>query len=289
MTKLKDRLFDNINILSGKYVRKNISNIEMIQNKNLKIKDVNSKGKLLWIELENKLFLTSHLGMSGFWSFHKNNNDRIRILIKNKNNDKTYDLCYQDQRNFGNIEILTEQNFKTKIDSLADDVLKTEFDGKEFEEKIKKYIQVSKSRKDQNIFKVLTNQNKNDGIVSGLGNYLTPEILYDCKISPFRPIGSLNELEIKNLLQSIKYIVKLSYFNNTTGYMTQFNDFIDTHKQKILDGIFPNFHPEIKLKPTDKFSFKVYQLKNDYLGNKVDADKSLQKDRTTYWVPNVQK
>ena len=288
-SKLKNKRLNKMVILSGKYVKKNIKGIDKIANKNYKILNVDSKGKLMWFELENNLYITSHLGLSGFWNFTEEESDRIRMKILTDSLKEVGTICYQDPRNFGNIEILTKNEFNKKLFEIADDALKKEFTNEEFQNKIKDYLLVSKSRSDQKIFKVLMNQKKKDGLISGLGNYLTPEILYDCKISPFRTVGSLTITEINNLAHSIKYIIKLSYYNNITGYMTHFDDFIKTHKSKIDDGSLPNFHPSIQLKKTDIFKFKVYKQKEDPLGNPVDANKELNKGRTTYWVPLIQK
>ena len=82
--------------------------------------------------------------------------------------------------------------------------------------------------------------------------------------------------------------MKLSYYSNETGYMTSFGDFIQLHKERIDKGIYQNYQPSIKL--DDKtFEFKVYRKDKDPFGNDVDADKTIQKTRSTYWVKNVQK
>lgn len=284
---LKDKKIKKIQILSGKYLKKGIKGLDLIQNKNYKILNIHSKGKLMWFELENNYCMTSHLGLSGFWNFEKSDNDRVRINIVNGKDIET--LCYEDPRNFGNIEILTKKQLDEKLLDLATDALKEEFTNEDFQEKIKEYLSVSKSRHEQKIFKVLMNQKKKDGLVSGLGNYLTPEILYHCKLSPFREIGTLTKKEINNLTYSIKYIIKLSYYNNVTGYMTNFDNFIQIHKTKIDNKIYPEYHPDIKLKKTDKFKFNVYQQKTDSNGNVVEPNKELNKGRTTYWVPTIQK
>ena len=281
-TKLKGRTFEKIVVFDNKY--KSIS-----LDTTYDITSVDSKGKLLWIILKNDTtikYFTSHLGLTGEWSFSKSKNDKLRIIIGNKTNDKKYNLCYQDHRGFGKIEIISDITKRTS--ALADDALKTEFDDSDFVNMVGSFLKVSKKRQHQNIFKVLMKQTKKDGIVSGLGNYLTPEILYHCKISPFREIGSLNEKELKTLGYSIRYVIKLSYYNNTTGYMTNFGDFVKVHKERVDNGIYPEYHEAIKFEKNDKFEFKVYRQKKDPLGNPVDADKSINKTRTVYWVPNVQ-
>jgi formamidopyrimidine-DNA glycosylase len=223
----------------------------------------------------------SHLGLTGEWGFHKGNNDRIKITIGNSDNKKKYNLYYNDSRNFGNIYIYdNKKDLTDKSELLAPDALKSNFSDEDFLRMVKKYTEKS-SKKVKSIFKVLMDQTAKVGLLSGLGNYLTPEILYRAKISPFREIGSLSNDDIKKLSHSIKYVTKLSYYNNTTGYMTNFGSFIKTHKEKIDDGKYPEYHPEIKLKE-DTFKFNVYRQKKDPLGNEVERDVTINNGRTVY-------
>lgn len=295
-TKLKNRYMRKINVLSGKYTRIKIKGFDLLNNtKKFKFTKIDSKGKLMWFVLseldsDNKIYMTSHLGLTGQWSFMKKDDDRLRIKIYNNSNSKTYELCFNDPRNFGNIEIYDNfSHLKQKIDKLAPDALKTNFTDADFIEQVKLFLKKSNKRKDQLIFKVLMSQTKQDGIVSGLGNYLTPEILYNSKINPFRTVGSLSNTDLKNIAHSIKYIIKLSYYNNNTGYMINFGSFVKIHKQRINDGIYPNYHPDIKLKQNEEFQFKVYRQKKDPNGNKVENDKTINNGRSVYWVPAIQK
>ena len=295
-TKLKGRMIKKINVLSGKYTRQNMKGIELLNgSKKYKIINIDSKGKLMWItlselnDIKNKLYITSHLGLAGEWSFVKSDNDRIRIKVYNDNNDKTYNLCFTDPRNFGNIEIYDNfANIEEKINKLAPDALKTEFTDEQFIELVKSFLKKSTKRKDQLIFKILMTQTKQDGLVSGLGNYLTPEILYRAKISPFRTMQSLSNTDLKNISQAIKYLVKLSYYNNNTGYMANFKTFSKIHKQKIDNGQYPNYQSNTKLKHNEEFQFRVYRQSKDPLGNNVEKDKTINKGRTVHWVPAVQ-
>ena len=68
--------------------------------------------------------------------------------------------------------------------------------------------------------------------------------------------------------------------------MEHLKHFIDVHKERVTNGIYPDYYPEIEL-GADEFEFLVYRKKNDPLGNDVKAEKIIG-DRTTYWAPNVQ-
>jgi formamidopyrimidine-DNA glycosylase len=292
---LKDEVLNHfistIEIKSGKYLNKKLVGKDLLNGSiKYKVVDVNSKGKVLYMTLKHNtttIYFVSHLGMAGEWSKMESDSDRIRLTVTSQNNDE-FKLCYRDPRNFGNIEILNPTEFEKRINKLAPDVLKTDFSDEDFCNMVANFLKKSKKRSSQLIFKVLTKQNLSDGIFSGLGNYLIPEILYDAKLSPYRQIGGLSKDELLTLSHSIKYITKLSYYNNITGYMTNFGDYSEKHKKGIDDGTYQNYHNDIKLKHTDKFSFNIYQKKKDPLGNPVEKDKVLNKGRTTHWVKNVQ-
>jgi formamidopyrimidine-DNA glycosylase len=283
-SRITGRQFSKVEVLKGE-----ILNINTINNKNLKVKKTGSKGKLMWIELEGGIYFMSHMGMTGQWSFKKTSKDRVRIKITNSSNDKKYYLCYTDPRNFGNIEIIiNSDDFNKKIDLIAMDALRTFFTDADFSNLIDKYLSVSKARSNQKIVVALMKQNKADGIVSGIGNYLAAEILYKSKISPYRIVGSLTNIERKTLAYAIRYVTKLSYYNNTTGYMKNFGSFIEVHRKRIDSRKYANYHTDIVLNSTNKFEFSVYKQKIDPLGNVVKADENVNKDRTTYWVEQVQ-
>ena len=291
---LKDKYIEDFDIIKGKYTRKDPKGFDKIDfDDKFIIKKVESKGKLMYFKLKNMrsndiIYMTSHLGLSGEWNLEKDKKDNIQIRIGNTKNDNKMYMCYYDPRNFGNIEFLTEKELNEKLDELADDALKTSFTEDDFIKRVNNYLKVSSKRKNQPIFLVLMKQNKKDGILSGLGNYLTPEILYEAKISPFREIGSLTDSELKTLSKSIKKVIKLSYYNNITGYMTNFGEYSVIHKKGIDNGVYPEYHKDIKLKSSDKFIFKVYQKDKDEIGNKVEKDKTLNKGRTVYYVPKIQ-
>ena len=294
---LRNKTFEKLEVVSGKYLTHPIGNINKLSGKrHYKITEISSKGKLLWFKLKGDddmiIYLTSHLGMTGFWNFGDPDelepSDRARIIISDRKGEK-FVLCYRDPRNFGNIEIYDDTDeFANKIAELAPDALKENFTNEKFLNLYTSYMKKSAKRRSQNICIVLMKQKKSEGIISGIGNYLVAEILYVAKISPYRTMRSLSENEIATLWYAIQYVTKLSYYNNRTGYMTHFDGYTAEHKKMIDDGELPNYHEGIKLRKTDKFVFKVYQQDYDPDGNAVIADRGIHGDRTTYWVGAVQ-
>lgn len=285
MSKLKNKKILSIVIISGRYTHQKIKGYDVIKKSlPVKIKNIDSKGKFMWFELSNNndtIYLLNTFGMTGRWSFKKSVQSRIKFIISSRSRkNKTRDLYFIDQRNFGTVEFAdTIDVLENKLDKLAPDILKSNMSNHELFNHIKTFI--TKSRKDLNLVKLLMDQH---ALVSGIGNYLTAEILYDSQINPHRSLADLSENELKKLVYSMRKIPKLAYCDNITGYMDHFKNFMNSHAHKIKTGILPNYHPDIKNK---KFSFNVYQSKFDPFGNKVQRDEIV-KNRVIYWVPAVQ-
>jgi DNA-formamidopyrimidine glycosylase len=265
--KIKKCIIIDCEIKGGRY-QKNEPNgfTEFRNNLPFKIKKVDSVGKFLWFEFKTKnnlkFYLMNTFGLTGMWSF-KEVKHPVMILTLNDNSK----IWFSDLRNFGTIEFTTDlDKINSKINSLKPDLLKDD----DFNlDKVKN----SKIK----IVKLLMDQKK---IGSGIGNYLVAEILYRAKISPHRIGSSLTNKELDRLKYYIKYVIKLCYMDNHTGYMINLEDHLNDVKR--ID-----YHPDIELKEST-FKFKVYGRKKDSKGNEVIADKIIGK-RSTYWVPAIQK
>lgn len=279
---LKNQYLTDLTIIQGKYLTHELPGSDLFHNnKPFSVVQVDSKGKFMWIVLQNdqnKLFyILNNYGLTGEWSFESSKNDRIQFSINNQTM-----LYFADQRNFGLIEITDDiQRLNYKIDKLAPDVLKTPFTDQEFVDWVNIYLKKSKLRNNIPIVKALLKQDSKDAIVSGIGNYLSSEILYRSRLSPLRPIGQISQSELINLSQAIKYVVKLCYLHNPTGYMKGLRPKINHLK------LF-NYHPDISIDKDDQFNYLVYRQKKDPLGNEV-SQSVIETSRKTYWVPNIQK
>lgn len=290
ISKLKNKIIKEINIIGGRYTHEKLDGIDLIKNKLLKVSGIDSKGKFMWMKLtdeDNKdIYLLNTFGMTGRWSFTYDKSARLKIVVKSNKENKTYNLFFIDQRNFGTIQFTENiSELDKKINKLAPDILKTNMTDSNLIIMINKLIDKynsKKNKKDLNIVKVLMDQ---ELLVSGIGNYLVAEILYDAKINPHRSILSLNDNEIKTLAHSMRAIPKYAYYDNNSGYMEYFKSFMTKHSDRIDKGIFPNFHSDIK--PLKDFKFKVYQKKKDPYDNEVIND-VIVKNRTIHWVPTVQ-
>jgi formamidopyrimidine-DNA glycosylase len=296
LSKLKNKIITSIQVLSGRYTKKKLEGFDLIEKYTpLKIKNIDSKGKFLWFELESlndkyndskeskenkKVYILNTFGMTGGWGFEKTDHNRVQISIKD--DEKKIKLYYSDMRNFGTMKIIDDdKKLESKLKKLGRDLLKTNYKGKDFVIWMKDI-----KNHNQTLYELLMTQEAK-GIGSGLGNYLVPEVLYHAKLSPHRKLKDLTDKEIETLGESVRYITKLCYYNNKVGYMEWFGDYIDKHKKGVDTGLYPNYHEDIDLKNA-YFQFNVYGQEKDPKGNIVKRDKSS-KDRTIHWVPNVQK
>ena len=293
LSKIKNRYISNFNVISGRYTHEKIEGLDMFK-KNLpaKIKDIKTKGKFMWFELENNLkepmYILCNFGLTGEWAFEKKQSSRLRFKIINKDSDKNYNLYFIDQRNFGLVSFTNDRNIlEGKLNKLARDYLQEPFTNKEFVESVNEFCNKNKNQ-EKILVKFLMDQNIGETVGSGIGNYIAAESMYEAKLSPYRKMGSLTKKELETLNESIKKIIKISYISNKVGYMERLEDYIEKHQEQVKSGKFPDYLPEIKIKEGDEFKFKVYQQKEDPLGNEVTPDKIIT-GRTTYWVPKVQK
>ena len=288
-TKVIGKVIESVRIISGKYLRLPLNGLDLIKRgRKYKIRDIQTKGKFVWFELEDTkskqmLYMANTFGMTGRWGFYKSGSARIRFKLCCERKQKKYNMYFTDQRNFGNIDIYDNyEELETRINKLEPDILTGGLSDSDVENLIDDFN--SSSRKDKTLYKVLMDQN---ALVSGIGNYLAAEILYDAKLSPHRKLDKLSAAEKKRLAHSMRKIVKHSYYDNKTGYMQYYLQFMENHPVKVDKRIFPNYHPDIKI--DTPFEFKVYGQDKDPKGNKVKSDGTIIKGRTIHWVPKVQK
>lgn len=276
----KNKNLEQINILSGRYTHKPIQNLNKLKFP-LKIKSIKSKGKMMYFilsDVDNKeYYIVNRFGLTGEWTTIKNNHSHIEFVVSG------ISYYFSDYRNFGTIDIYLEKSdLQAELDRLAPDALQSNYTCDEFYDRIVKYRN-TEARRNREIIKVLMDQTNKDGICSGLGNYLSVEILYHARISPRRQMNNISRDDSNRLCESIKYITKLSYVSSDSGYLEHLDPEMKKYITKFRNT--KNYHPETNV--NGKFEFTVYQQKVDKLGNPVRKDKIIT-GRTTYWVPNIQ-
>jgi DNA-formamidopyrimidine glycosylase len=251
---LNDCTLKEFKINSGRYSKKAPDNyLDFTNSLPLKIKKVNCKGKFIWFELDKGWQIWNTLGMSGGWKSKQEKHGHISFIC-----DKLT-IFFDDYRNFGTFKFINDQKLlDKKLKELGVDVL-----GNEYSLETVKKIFKEKRLQDKTIVVILMNQKK----FCGIGNYLKSEILYACKISPYRLVSDLSDKDIENIYKYSKSIIVESYKKGGASVRDFSN--LDNEKGKYTDNL------------------KVYFKKQDPEGYKVKKEETKDK-RTTHWVPELQ-
>lgn len=247
----------------GRYGKKAPDNfIEFYNSLPLKINSIQCKGKFIYWELENGMYMFNTLGMSGIWGKKKERNPVLEIIYSSRKNiiqnDKIESLYFMDQRHFATIKfVTTKKELQDKLKTIGPDMLNDP------DISYDKFAKIIKKQKTKNITSVLMNQK----IISGIGNYLKSESLYYARISPHRSCESLTEDELKTLYQAIRLKIVGSF--NEGGVSKRHYKDIDNKEGQFT------------------FKLEVYGLKRDKNGYKIIHELTPDK-RFTYWVKELQ-
>jgi formamidopyrimidine-DNA glycosylase len=233
-----------------------------------------SKGKKVILELENNNYLVFSPLMSGgltrekteygHWNFEFNTegteNNHATEQSEAKLNDEKSEFVYmEDVRKRMLLNVYFDKtSFNKKMNEIGPDYVNIHVTLEYFTNKIK-----NKRIKTNEVGTFIVNPK----YMSGIGNYLRAEILYDCKISPYRTLEKLSDEDINNLYNSIYKIIELSAKGSG----------LTIKNYKTFEGEKGTYEP------------LVYGKEKDPLGNVVVAGKMKGKDQTMYYVPEVQK
>ena len=236
----------------------------------------------MYIKFDHNIYLFSTLGLSGGWVFKHDNKFEHPTLLEylKKEQIDSYmttslkhlnvefktahgSLYFYDTLSFGTLKVIdTEKELEKKLNSIGADIMDETTDFKLFQELITK----PKNQKKE-IGIVLMDQKT----ISGIGNYLRADILWLCKISPFRKVNKLTENELKKILHNAKLLTWGQY------------DKKEAKRLKIMTS-------------TDKLpsdygrDFFVYYEDEDIYGNKVSKEELYEgsQKRFIYYVKNYQ-
>lgn len=181
-------------IVRDKKLLKNISADKLKEKiKNKIVSKVLRRGKYLIIHLSSKEFIIIHLKMTGQLVYGPREDKKSRISFYFS--DKKY-LNFNDQRRFGELSLVNNLKEHRGLSKLGPEPLLKSFTLKKFREMIKK--------RNAGIKPLLLDQN----FLAGVGNIYATEALFLAKINPSRKAASLDSLEIKNLYQTLKKVLK---------------------------------------------------------------------------------
>ena len=290
-SKMKNKKIIDIKILNGRYKTHGpFTKYESLK-KDIPIKllDVKTKGKFLYMVLENDYYIFSTLGLSGGWCYLKNDAKKysfskvvdgyaqyslkesisgyLNNAIKHLNVEFKIDqgsLYYYDVLSFGTLKVIQgieELNKKLKL--IGPDIMEHDTTLEVFKNQLLKPKNLNKA-----IGIVIMNQK----VISGIGNYLRADILYLSKISPFRKVDKLSNKEIEEIFKNSKILTWGDY------------DIKMAKKLKIITK-------ETKMPNDYDRMFFVYSYDEDIHGHKIIKKELFEgsQKRYIYYVPEIQK
>ena len=283
--KMYGKKVEEILILNGRYKKhgkpKGFSLLEFP----FKIISVNTKGKLLYMTLDNGLYIVSTLGLSGGWCFksktrfdkydfpnmyqnqNQMNNEKLDKYLKRALNHLNIEfvtnhgsLYFFDTLSFGTLSVMDKTELSKKLQKLGPDIMDDSTDFDVFLEKVDE-------KPNEKIGNVLMDQT----VLSGIGNYLRAEVLYLSKVNPFRKVKDLSKKELERIYENCKILTLGEYDRNL----------LKKYKFNIKQALPYDY---------DRLFF-VYMQDTDIYGNKVlkkELYKGSQK-RFIYYVDHIQK
>ena len=189
-------------------IQKNFENV--LEGKS--VTNISRFSKYIILTLNNQNYCLIHLGMSG--TLHLINYKKkerssnlsfyhSKILPKKHNHIKikfsNFMIVYNDPRRFGFFKILSnKKELKKYFIKFGPEAISSSFNFK--------YIKYKFINKEKNIKNFLLDQN----FVSGIGNIYANEILFLCKISPFKVAKKISDKEIYKLAKFSKLVLNLA-------------------------------------------------------------------------------
>jgi endonuclease-8 len=257
---LQGKQLSSVTILKGRYKNHGAPNKfdEFTTALPLKCKYVEKKGKVIFMYFEKDWCIVSKLGMTGWW-YNPNNKPTWGSMYPNivfsiRSAREKALLYYADFRNYGTLTFYKGgKDVDDELKKLAPDILSPLTTYRVFKKQV---ANLTHAQRKWLIEDAVIDQKI---IVSGIGNYLKSEILYDSRISPLRTIDSISSRDWYSLFTSMKKMTKRMMAaiesNDERVYMSQMH---------------------------------VYHKKNDAFGNDVHLRESKH-GRMTYWVPKIQR
>ena len=258
----------NIKIMNGRYKTHGpFDNYNKLVNKlPIKLLDLKTKGKFMYMILENNIFIGITLGLSGGYFYKKINSDKFihgynneiigstieNNYVKNAMNHFNVEfefengsIFFYDQLSYGTIKIFeSKEELQNKLKTIVLDIMDKNNTTKMFIDKLTKKTYLNKE-----IGTILLNQK----IISGVGNYLRADALWLSKISPFRLVNNLSNDELETIFYNIRLLTWSTY------------DYDEGVKLKIINK-------KDKLPINYKNEFLVYNRKTDIFGNKIKKE-----------------
>ena len=191
-------------VIIREYKLREIIPKEILNLKNIKIKNIFSRAKYIIIQLSNKKDLIIHLGMSGSLTVQKKDNfikkhSHVDIILEDE-----IILRFNDPRKFGMVLLVDDYLENKYIKKCGIEPLTNDF--------LKDYLYKNSRNRKMPIKNFLM---KND-IVVGVGNIYASECLFKAGIRPDRESKSLSKNEFLKLSKIIQKTLKDSIIKGGT-------------------------------------------------------------------------
>ena len=231
--------------------------------KNKIINKISRKSKYLILHLED-IYCVIHLGMSGTIhlinrkNFNKNTNTSFynppNLPLKHNHIEfflKKYQLIYNDPRRFGFFKIFKKKDLLDFFKNIGPEPLNSKFNIN--------YISNYFINKKKNIKSFLLDQK----FVSGIGNIYASEILFYCKINPFKEVKYLTKLDIKKIKYFSKFVLNkaikkggssIRNFRNVSGRNGKYQNEFKVYQRENLNCLKEECFGKIKKKFISKRS-----------------------------------
>jgi len=231
--------------------------------KNKIINKISRKSKYLILHLED-IYCVIHLGMSGTIhlinrkNFNKNTNTSFynppNLPLKHNHIEfflKKYQLIYNDPRRFGFFKLFKKKDLSDFFKHVGPEPLNNKFNVN--------YISNYFINKKKNVKSFLLDQK----FVSGIGNIYASEILFYCKINPFKEVKYLTKLDIKKIKYFSKFVLNkaikkggssIRNFRNVSGRNGKYQNEFKVYQRENLNCLKKECFGKIKKKFISKRS-----------------------------------
>ena len=207
-----------------------------IQIKDQVIEDIERYGKYIYFKLTD-FYLISHLRMEGKYFYQRKNEEcpwkHVLIVFEL---DNGYELRYHDTRRFGTMNLQLKDKAKQQNPFLR-------IGPEPSSPKITvEYLSEAWAKKRLPIKSILLEQKT----ISGIGNIYADEILFESRISPFRPGCMLNKEEIALIITNSRKIMKqaiamggttIASYTSSLGISGKFQNKLRIHTKKGLQCV----------------------------------------------------
>ena len=159
------------------------------------LETTNRYGKYLFARLSGNGWLALHFGMTGFMAYFKDwltISAHPRLVLSFSNG---HHLAYDCQRKLGMVGLIEDPAAFVRRKGLGPDALEADLSV----EDVRRLFAGRRAR----VKAALMNQ----GLIAGIGNLYADEILFQARIHPLARVGSLDQTQLRALLQSMKSVL----------------------------------------------------------------------------------